>query len=113
MGYDTVLSGGGSSLSGGQQQRIALARALPHRPPVLLLDEATSDLDTLTERKILQNLQSLGCTTIVLAHRLSTIADADLILVMDQGEIVECGTHTELIARGGLYAGLAGAQHDA
>jgi ABC-type bacteriocin/lantibiotic exporter with double-glycine peptidase domain len=103
MGYNTLLLDGGASLSGGQQQRMALARAVVHRPAILLLDEATSDLDTITERSVLENLDSLGCTTIVIAHRMSTIRDADLILVMEQGEVVERGTHDELIALSGAY----------
>jgi ABC-type bacteriocin/lantibiotic exporter with double-glycine peptidase domain len=103
MGYDTLLLDAGASLSGGQQQRMALARAVVHRPAILLLDEATSDLDTITERSVLENLDSLGCTTIVIAHRMSTIRNADLILVMEQGEVVERGTHEELIALSGAY----------
>jgi ATP-binding cassette subfamily B protein len=103
MGYDTLLLDGGASLSGGQQQRIALARAVAHRPAVLLLDEATSDLDTVTERMVLDNLESLGCTTIVIAHRMSTIRRADLILVMDRGRVVERGTHDELMTLSGVY----------
>ncbi len=110
MGYDTLLAQGGSSLSGGQRQRVALARALVHEPAVLILDEATSALDAMTERQVIENLAALRCTQIVLAHRLSTIADADLILVMDRGEIVESGTHDELVARGGHYSNLIAAQ---
>ena len=110
MGYDTVLLDGGSSLSGGQHQRIALARALVHRPSILLLDEATSELDTITEQTVYENLSALSCTTIVIAHRLSTIAGADLILVMDDGRIVEHGTHEELSALGGTYRKLIDAQ---
>jgi ABC-type bacteriocin/lantibiotic exporter with double-glycine peptidase domain len=109
MGYDTLLLDGGASLSGGQQQRIALARAVVHRPAILLLDEATSDLDTVTERSVLEHLDSLGCTTIVIAHRMSTIRNADLILVMDQGRVVERGTHDELIASSGAYRQLVDA----
>jgi ABC-type bacteriocin/lantibiotic exporter with double-glycine peptidase domain len=110
MGYDTLLLDGGASLSGGQQQRIALARALVHRPAILLLDEATSDLDSVTERMILGHLDSLACTTIVIAHRMSTIRNADLILVMAQGRVVERGTHEELIALSGMYRELVDAQ---
>jgi ATP-binding cassette, subfamily B, bacterial len=110
MGYDTLLLDAGASLSGGQQQRIALARAFVHRPAILLLDEATSDLDSLTERMVLDNLNSLGCTTIVIAHRLSTIRNADHILVMETGKIVEQGTHDELITFSGAYQQLVDAQ---
>jgi ATP-binding cassette subfamily B protein len=110
MGYETLLSDGGSSLSGGQRQRLALARALVHRPALLILDEATSALDADTERAVMQSLAQLRCTQIVLAHRLSTIANADLILVMEGGEIVESGTHRELLARGQVYSRLVAAQ---
>jgi ABC-type bacteriocin/lantibiotic exporter with double-glycine peptidase domain len=106
MGYETLLSEGGSVFSGGQRQRLALARALAHRPALLLLDEATSALDVTTERAVEQNLNSLACTQIVIAHRLSTIRNADLILVLDQGRIVEQGTHNQLLRRRGFYAQL-------
>jgi len=103
MGYDTLLADGGASLSGGQRQRIALARALVGDPAILLLDEATSNLDSVTEAAIQRSLASLECTRVVIAHRLSTVLDADLILVMEDGRVVESGTHEELLAEGALY----------
>jgi ATP-binding cassette subfamily B protein len=110
MGYDTRLMQGGASLSGGQRQRLVLARALSRKPAILLLDEATSALDVITERKVQRALARLACTRIVIAHRLSTVQDADSILVMDAGQIVEQGTHEELLARNGLYTKLVKTQ---
>ena len=110
LGYETLLGDGGLTLSGGQRQRIALARALVHRPAILLLDEATSSLDTATERLIQEELAALRCTRIVIAHRLSTVRAADLILVMDQGRVVERGRHDELIDQGGRYGELVAVQ---
>jgi len=110
MGYETVLADGGTSLSGGQRQRIALARALVGRPRVLILDEATSSLDAVTEHKVQQNLRRLEMTSIVAAHRLSTIRDADRILVLANGRVVDSGTHDELVGRPGVYQRLARAQ---
>jgi ABC-type bacteriocin/lantibiotic exporter with double-glycine peptidase domain len=110
MGYESLLTDGGASLSGGQRQRIALARALVRKPAVLLLDEATSALDAITEQKVQNALSELHCTRVVIAHRLSTVVKADLILVMDDGQIVEQGTHEELLRAGGFYAKLVAAQ---
>lgn len=100
MGYETLLAEGGGSLSGGQRQRLALARAVVHEPSILVLDEATSQLDAVTEERIDRRLDALAATRIVIAHRLSTVKNADLILVLDGGEIVERGTHASLVERG-------------
>lgn len=107
-GLDTLVGENGVKLSGGQRQRLAIARALLKNAPILILDEATSALDTESERKIQQALDQAmrGRTTLVIAHRLSTVENADLILVMDKGRIVERGNHASLLARAGLYAQL-------
>jgi len=110
LAYETLLADGGASLSGGQRQRLALARALVTRPAILLLDEATSALDAIAESAIQRELAQLRCTRVVVAHRLSTIRSAGLILVMDEGRIVERGTHQELAAAGGVYAELIAQQ---
>jgi subfamily B ATP-binding cassette protein MsbA len=107
-GLDTVVGDRGALLSGGQRQRIAIARALLRNTPIMILDEATSALDTGLERQIQEQLEALmrNRTTLVIAHRLSTVEKADRILVMDGGRIVEMGTHEELLSRGGQYAAL-------
>jgi ATP-binding cassette subfamily B protein len=112
-GYDTVVGERGYRFSGGEKQRIAIARTILRNPPVLVLDEATSALDTRTEHDVQDELDLLsdGRTTITIAHRLSTVRDADQIIVLDHGEIVERGSHDELLARGGAYAALI--EHDA
>ncbi len=111
-GYDTRVGERGMQLSGGQRQRIAIARAILKNAPVLILDEATSHLDAISEATVREALNRLmsGRTTIVMAHRLSTIRDADNILVLDEGVVVEQGKHEDLLARGGLYAQLVATQ---
>jgi subfamily B ATP-binding cassette protein MsbA len=108
QGYDTMVGGRGLKLSGGQRQRIAIARAMLKDAPILLLDEATSSLDTESERQVQDALRALmrGRTTVVIAHRLSTVVDADLIYVLDAGRVIESGSHGELLARAGAYARL-------
>ncbi|MEJ6555264.1 ABC transporter ATP-binding protein [Microbacterium esteraromaticum] len=112
QGYDTVVGERGYRLSGGEKQRIAIARVLLKDPPVLLLDEATSALDTVSERVVQEALDAAarGRTTLSIAHRLSTVIDADMIHVVEAGRIVESGTHAQLLASGGLYSTLAAQQ---
>jgi subfamily B ATP-binding cassette protein MsbA len=105
QGYDTVVGEKGVRLSGGQRQRLSIARALVKNAPVLLLDEATSALDTHSEQVVQQALAGVmkGRTTIVIAHRLSTVRNADQIIVFDEGRIIERGTHDDLIKHSGVY----------
>jgi subfamily B ATP-binding cassette protein MsbA len=112
-GYETVVGEAGARLSGGQRQRIAIARAFLKDAPLLLLDEATSALDTESELKVQQALERLmsGRTTVLIAHRLSTVRAADRIYVIDAGQVVEQGRHGELVTQGGLYSRLARAQN--
>ena len=112
-GYDTRVGERGVKLSVGEKQRVSIARALLKNAPILILDEATASVDTATERLIQQALERLmaGRTSFVIAHRLSTIRRADQILVLRHGEIIERGTHEELLEQGGLYAKLARIQN--
>ena len=111
-GYEALVGERGVKLSGGQRQRIAIARAILKNAPIFILDEATSQLDSVTENLIQKSLWELmqNKTTIIIAHRLSTLLDMDRILVFDKGKIVEDGSHTELLAKGGLYQTLWDAQ---
>lgn len=107
-GYDTLLASGGGGLSGGQKQRVAIARAILKDPPILVLDEATSALDGKSERAVHEALQRLlkGRTTLVIAHRLSSVKEADKIIVLDSGRVVAAGKHGELLAQEGVYRDL-------
>ena len=114
-GYQTMVGERGLKLSGGEKQRVAIARTILKEPRVFMFDEATSALDTRTERKIQAALAQVseGCTTLVIAHRLSTVVDADEILVLEAGRIVEQGSHAQLLARGDHYAGMWRRQQEA
>ncbi len=112
QGYDTVITGDGGSLSQGQRQLLSIARAAIVDPPVMVLDEATSSIDTRTERIVQNGMDALmkGRTVFVIAHRLSTIQNSDVIIVLDQGAIIERGNHEELLAKKGTYYQLATGQ---
>ena len=111
-GFDTNVGERGALLSGGQKQRISIARIFLKNPPILILDEATSALDSVTEAKIQETFEKLavGRTTIIIAHRLSTVKSADDIVVIEQGQIVEKGSHNELMQKEGVYASLVHTQ---
>jgi len=115
LGYDALVGERGNTLSGGQRQRIAIARAVIRNSPILVLDEPTAALDTESERLVIEALRRLmkGRTVIMIAHRLSTLIDADKIIVLKDGVVVEEGSHQSLIARGGVFAGLHRAQQPA
>ena len=112
QGYNTAVGAGGHSLSGGEKQRIAIARAIIHNPKILILDEATAALDTETEKLIQDALKKLvrNRTTLAIAHRLSTLRNADRLLVLDHGKVAEFGTHSELLENRGIYYKLVMAQ---
>jgi ATP-binding cassette, subfamily B, heavy metal transporter len=114
-GYHTKVGERGLKLSGGERQRVAIARTILKRPPILLFDEATSALDTRTEKGIQESLRAIsqGVTTLVIAHRLSTVVDADEIVVLENGQVAERGRHAELLAHRGLYAAMWARQAEA
>ena len=114
-GYDAMVGERGLKLSGGEKQRVSIARTILKGPPILILDEATSALDSFTEHQIQEALKKVSenRTTLVIAHRLSTVVDADEIIVLDKGQVAERGTHDELLAEGGVYAAMWNRQRQA
>lgn len=109
QGLDTRIGEHGASLSGGERQRLSIARAVYRNPEIILFDEATSSLDTLAEKyvkQVIKQLASEGKTIVIIAHRLSTVHDADIIVTLSHGKVVEMGTHVELLAKGGVYSRL-------
>ena len=110
MGMHTIVGEGGSTFSGGQRQRLLIARAIAQRPRIIIFDEATSSLDNETQAIVAKTLANLQCTRIVVAHRLSTIQEADRIIVLDRGKIAEEGTYGELLEKRGLFRRLADGQ---
>lgn len=109
QGLDTRIGEHGASLSGGERQRLSIARAVYRNPEIILFDEATSSLDTLAEKyvkQVIKQLASEGKTIVIIAHRLSTVHDADTIVTLSHGKVVEIGTHVELLAKGGVYSRL-------
>lgn len=102
-GFNYKLNQGAKNMSGGQRQRLEIARALVNNPSILLMDEATSALDPIVENKVMENIKRRGCSCIIVAHRLSTIRDADKIICIDNGKIVQTGTHNTLKNKSGMY----------